>query len=785
MAPVLRSKSRAKSAKTSSESESESESPPTPTVIVIDDADVTNASSSVSLSPEFQTPPPPPPRRSLRLSTASETADPNASTTNPNPNPNPNLWDFPLGGSAPDSTVGKRKGRLSINPEEEDEEGRCMTLRSGSHIRVTLGEITPNAEEAHSSVPARKRGRPTRANTVHQHQQFQQEENDGDDGDGDEEVKRVERRLSLRSARRGDKGHGTKGKLIIDQNLGARARGLQSSAFLDKGKAKMVVDVDLEITSDSDTSSAFEYEYSRLFVQQEEVRPVYNPRPPEAPAPAPVLQPRREAQRNRAIELAPKYAFFKDDEAADSDSAENEESVPDAGAHDWPGPFSTAMKIIEEREAIRQAREQAHSSKGSQSAAIPISWTPSKDKRANGGSFAKKPLSLKSMCIRILADNANEIESLEALPDMVKSMLIPVICHNRKMTARLLSQLVRGSPVELQLSDCSWANDKEFEDIFTCCDTSKLKEVQLDLCGRCLPDYVLRASLARAPNSLPSLTKLSLKGAYSLSDDGLAAIVSSAPLVSSVNLCECSLLTSEGISHLADNRGAALRELYIDNCQNVNATLTLPSLKKAKCLEVLSMAGIPSVSDKFVSELIPVCGSTIKELSFAACSKLTASAIQVIGDNCPQLSALDIRNLTRLKDVALGHLANGCRSINKLLLSRSSFSDEAIAAFVEASGTKLIELSLNNIEKVGHQTAIAISRRCCMSLQTLDLSFCRKMSDQTLGLMVDSCSSLKTLKLFGCTQVTDFFRNGHSNFSVRIIGLGGNILDGVQSLDFV
>ncbi|KAJ4789838.1 F-box/LRR protein [Rhynchospora pubera] len=767
MAPVLRSKSRAKSA-----SASESQSPPTPTVFVIDDAD-SDASSSVSLSPDFPTPPPPP-RRSLRLSTASETA-----------HPNPNLCHFPVRGTAPDSTVavGKRKGTYSIDPQEEEEvvlveEGRRMTLRSGSHTRVT---------------PARKRGRPTRANTVYQHQQFQQEENEvreGDsdgDGDGDEEeVKREERRLSLRSARGGDKGHGSKGKLIIDQNLGARATGLRSSGFLDKGKAKMVVDVDLQISSDSDSSLGSEYEYSRLFVHQEEVRPVYNPQPPEAPAPAPapVLQSRREAQRNRAIELAPKYAFFKDDEAAHSDSAENEESVPDAGAHDWPGPFSTAMKIIEEREAIRKAREQAHSSKGSQPAAVPISWKPSKDKRADGVSFAKKPLSLKSKCIRILADNANEIESLEVLPDMVKSMLIPVICHNRKMTARLLSQLVRGSPVELQLSDCSWANDKEFEDIFTCCDTSKLKEVQLDLCGRCLPDYVLRATLARAPNSLPSLTKLSLKGAYSLSDDGLAAIVSSAPLVSSVNLCECSLLTSEGISHLADNRGAALRELYIDNCQNVNAMLILPSLKKAKCLEVLSMAGIPSVSDKFVSELIPVCGSTIKELCFAACSKLTASAIKVIGDNCPQLSALDIRNLTRLKDVALGHLANGCRSINKLLLYRSSFSDEAIAAFVEASGTKLIELSLNNIEKVGHQTAIAISRRCCMSLQTLDLSFCRKMSDQALGLMVDSCSSLKTLKLFGCTQVTDFFRNGHSNFSVRIIGLGGNILDGVQNLDF-
>ncbi|KAF3341289.1 F-box/LRR-repeat protein 4 [Carex littledalei] len=290
------------------------------------------------------------------------------------------------------------------------------------------------------------------------------------------------------------------------------------------------------------------------------------------------------------------------------------------------------------------------------------------------------------------------------------------------------------------------------------------RELQLDLCGRCLPDYILRASLASAPNSLPSLTKLSLKGAYSLSDDGLAAIISSAPLLSSLNLCQCSLLTSEGITYLADNLGPALRELYIDNCQNVCAMSILPSLKKANCLEVLSMAGISSVSNKFVRELIPVCGSTIKELNFAGCSKLTASAIKIIGENCPQLLVLDIRNLTRLKDVALGHLANGCRAINRLLLRRSSFSDEAIAAFVETSGTNLIELSLNNIDKVGHQTATAISRRCCMCLQKLDLSFCRRMSDQALGLVV-----------------TDLFLKGHSNSSVEIVGLGGNILGDIHN----
>lgn len=54
-------------------------------------------------------------------------------------------------------------------------------------------------------------------------------------------------------------------------------------------------------------------------------------------------------------------------------------------------------------------------------------------------------------------------------------------------------------------------------------------------------------------------------------------------------------------------------------------------------------------------------------------SKLTSSAIKIIGENCPHLSVLDIRNLTELKDSTIAHLANGCRAIQKLLLRKSSF----------------------------------------------------------------------------------------------------------------
>lgn len=130
---------------------------------------------------------------------------------------------------------------------------------------------------------------------------------------------------------------------------------------------------------------------------------------------------------------------------------------------------------------------------------------------------------------------------------------------------------------------------------------------------------VLRASLIRLPNSLPSLTTVSLVGACHLSDGGLDALITWAPLLSSVNLRECSLLTSKGIINLAVKLKPSLRELYLDDCQNVDALLILSALQNLKLLEALSVARVQNVCDKFIYRLVTVLGPNLKELILADC----------------------------------------------------------------------------------------------------------------------------------------------------------------------
>ncbi|KAM3741533.1 hypothetical protein ACB098_07G002400 [Castanea mollissima] len=307
------------------------------------------------------------------------------------------------------------------------------------------------------------------------------------------------------------------------------------------------------------------------------------------------------------------------------------------------------------------------------------------------------------------------------------------------MNNHVFELLIRGSPSEVRLRDCSWLTEEQFTDSFQTCDTSNLTVLQLDQCGRCMADYVLPSTLARSSNSLAALTTLSLSGACRLSDDGLSKLVSSASALRSLNLSQCSLLTSS-------------------------------ALKKFEQLQVLSLAGIQNVGDDFLKEFLTARGHNIKELVLADCVKLTDSSFKVISETCPGLCAIDLVNLSKLTDFAIGYLANGCRAIQKLKLCRNSFSDEAIAAFLETSGDWLKELSLNNVKKVGYNTAASLGRRS-KRLHTLDLSWCRNLTDEAVGFVVDNCLSLRVLKLFGCTQITKVFLDGHSNPDVQIIGL--------------
>ncbi|CAM8973003.1 unnamed protein product [Rhodiola kirilowii] len=377
--------------------------------------------------------------------------------------------------------------------------------------------------------------------------------------------------------------------------------------------------------------------------------------------------------------------------------------------------------------------------------------------------------SLVDLSMSVLASYSEFVSSLDHVPDEMREKLSRFVCEYRKMDTNFMRLLVAGSPQQIIVKDCSWMTVEQFDEIFRNCDVKNLRVLHLELCCNCMFDSTLSDAFGGSPAKFCALASLSLKGAAGLTDEGLKSLTLLAPSLKSINLSLCSLITADGIDTIASAYKLTLKELYLDECPQINALFMWPALMELKTLEVLSLAGIHRVTDGFLGPIARVCGSNMKELRLADCGNLTDNSIKRLGATCPNLTFLDLSNLDKLSDVSLQYLAHGCQSIRHLKLHRNPFSDEALGAFLKMSGQSLTELSLNGISKVGPCTASSIARYT-RDLQILDLSWCRSISNEMLGLIVDSCRSLKLLKLFGCTQITEVFLKGHANPMIRIVG---------------
>lgn len=97
-------------------------------------------------------------------------------------------------------------------------------------------------------------------------------------------------------------------------------------------------------------------------------------------------------------------------------------------------------------------------------------------------------------------------------------------------------------------------------------------------------------------------------------------------------------------------------------------------------------------------------------------------------------------------------------------------TDVALSA-VAACGT-LQKFCMRSLPHAGIATMQALALNCSNSLLMLDVSFCRGVTENSLGLVADSCCNLRKMTVFGCSQISNKLIHGHSNSGLKIEGLG-------------
>lgn len=336
----------------------------------------------------------------------------------------------------------KRKRKLGMNEgllsSESEESGGCLNLRSGK--KVAKRKVEENFGDEQGNVrKIREKGKGKL--------EFEVEDEDENKGKITEDEEGVDREnletetiqsRSVNRTRQFSREEKGKTKLVVEDSVL-------------KGGGDIEGDLEDEVKSSADVSGEIVVGKNRVKVSESRMERISSVR---------VSESRMEQFRDIARQNASRFALFSEQEQV---SPENEEDI-----EDWPGPFSTAMKIIRDRDD-KLKRKHRNNSLGNKNPTA-ITWIP---KTGRGRSKLRIP-SLKELCLNVLVENADAMTSLENVPDALRHKLSVRLCSSRRMNSHFLNLLVTGSPTEIRLCECSWLTEEQFTEAFQDCDTGHL-----------------------------------------------------------------------------------------------------------------------------------------------------------------------------------------------------------------------------------------------------------------------------------------------------------------------
>ncbi|KAG3150684.1 hypothetical protein PC128_g23129 [Phytophthora cactorum] len=446
-------------------------------------------------------------------------------------------------------------------------------------------------------------------------------------------------------------------------------------------------------------------------LQEESDANAVEPAPPAPAANAPRGRGRAAVTRERAL-------YFATGERA---SAPNEE------AESWPGYYATMRALRDNRPAAQDARKRRQPVEE----APKVVWTPKRVARLSVLRADNVVQRLRDLALQSLAEHVEQLPTLEYIDATARHQVARAVVKLRRLKPEVLPLFIFPGVTEIDIPDCS--NIDEDTLIRALKDCAALSVLRLGLCGRCVSDSVID----ELGDSLKAVEQLQVQGCYRLSDAGCGALN-----LHSLTLSECPQIG--------------------DSC--------LESLKTMKNLRKLQLNQMERLTDEFIVSLAQSLPD-LEEFSVARCSQLTNIAVKGILEACRGLKILDVSDLHLITDECFepvrehGHAL--CRVSMRCCLG---LTDVAVQHIAFGAKSFLETLQMSSVSQATDVAMMALLEHCATSLTTLDISFCRNIAEDALGILADGTENLRSLVLWGCTQVTARFLTCHSHDDLIVTG---------------
>ncbi|GAM26590.1 hypothetical protein SAMD00019534_097650 [Acytostelium subglobosum LB1] len=271
----------------------------------------------------------------------------------------------------------------------------------------------------------------------------------------------------------------------------------------------------------------------------------------------------------------------------------------------------------------------------------------------------------------------------------------------------------------IKLSGCKNIGDASVYSIAVCC--LGLRELSLNGCP-----LVTSNSVDKLIRTLHDIRLISLSNTpIAASDNTLRLIGKYCKDIQYVSLAHNNIITETGVYSLV-RHNSTIQELNISHCPNISdhgithIALNCNRLRKLKMVGLNNVTTLKAIGNN-CSELV--------ELDISECHKIS-SDLGYITKGCPKLTNFRLRRCYGMQDLSLLSADGEMHSMNKLTV---------------------LDWSYGNIE---FQTIHSITHSC-KSLTSLNISFCKSLTDTSLERIASDLTNLKKLKIDSIINITD------------------------------
>ncbi|XP_056393474.1 F-box/LRR-repeat protein 17 isoform X2 [Hyla sarda] len=234
-----------------------------------------------------------------------------------------------------------------------------------------------------------------------------------------------------------------------------------------------------------------------------------------------------------------------------------------------------------------------------------------------------------------------------------------------------------------------------------------------------------------------------------LSDSSLISLATHCTSLQKVHVGNQDRLTDEAIKQLG-SRCKDLRDIHFGQCYKISDDGMIIIANGCPKLKKIYMQENKLVSDKSVEAFAEHCPE-LEYVGFMGCSVTSRGVIRLT--NLKNLSSLDLRHINELDNETVMEIVKKCQNLTSLNLCLNRNIDDRCVEVIAKEGRSLKELYLVTCKITDH-ALIAIGRYST-TIETVDVGWCKEITDQGATLIAQSSKSIRYLGLMRCDQVNE------------------------------